>query len=311
MTWLEYGLNFGMMVHKHNGNLLTAGGNFKYLNGLNLFYANLNRFNGYIQDTLIDIKELRGNIRSSQFALGAGKGFGLDAGISYRRAYNSEVEYEGYYVHSTKSNCVCLDYLYKASLSLLDLGYIKFKEQTTKGNVDGSLYVPNYNDAGPADSLIEANFKTTIAKEVPVTAVLPTGLSAQLDMNMTHHVYLNVTAMKSVIHASMTGVQRANFISVTPRFETRNFEAALPLTFHRFLYPQLGFAFRIRSFVLGFDNLFPLFLPKKTYGVNVYFNIGISMFRGPGCKPKRTKTKPQKVRKWVTGNCPKFGKRSR
>src|SRR3989304_4564519 len=66
MSWVEYGLNFGMMAKKHNGVLISAGGNLKYLNGINLFYADLIRLNGYIKDTLIDIKNLRGKVRMAQ-----------------------------------------------------------------------------------------------------------------------------------------------------------------------------------------------------------------------------------------------------
>jgi hypothetical protein len=235
----------------------------------------------------------------------------MDLGITYRKALRSDTEYEGYYAHSKKSNCECLDYLYKAGLSLLDLGYLKFDSQTMKGSMDGNLYVPNYHKAGPADSLIRANFKTSITNNAPVMATLPTALSAQLDMNMSHHIYLNVTAVKSVIPAVLTGVQRANLLSVAPRYETKWIEVAMPLTFHRFIYPQLGFAFRFRTFVLGFDNMFPLFLSKNTYGLNVYFNLGISMFRGPDCKEKHHKKKKEKQSRWITDACPKFGKHSR
>jgi len=52
MSWAEYGLNFGMMVKKRNGLLITAGGNIKYLTGINLFYANLGRFDAYMKDTV-------------------------------------------------------------------------------------------------------------------------------------------------------------------------------------------------------------------------------------------------------------------
>jgi hypothetical protein len=308
MAWAEYGINFGTMVHKRNNVLITAGGNAKYLTGIDLFYANLQRFKGYINDTVVDIENLKGKVRVSEPGWNTGKGFGLDLGVTYRRSLNSDVEYEGYYVNSEKSDCNCIDYRYKAGLSLLDLGYIKFPAKTYKAAIDGSLYVPNYNNAGPLDSLIQFGFDTTIERNVPITATLPTALSAQLDLNLYHHIYLNGTIIKNMIPASAVGVQRANLLSITPRYERKNIEVALPLTFHRFLYPQLGFAFRIRSFVFGMDNLFPLIIKKNTYGLNVYFNLAISMFKNPSCQVKHPRKKKEKKRKLQTGECPQFSK---
>jgi len=311
MSWAEYGLNFGMMVKKRNGLLITAGGNIKYLTGINLFYANLGRFDAYMKDTVIDIRKLRGKIQTSEPGWNTGNGVGMDLGITYRRALRSEIEYEGYYVNSKRSNCKHIDYLYKWGISLLDLGYIKYASTTYKAAIDGSLYIPNYNNVDNLDSLIENGFKTTVERNTGIMATLPTGLSAQLDMNLSHNIYLNATIIKSIIPAYLPGVQRANLLSITPRYETRQLEVALPLTLHRFIYPQLGFAFRFRSFVLGVDNIFPAFLPTNTYGVNLYFNLGISLFKNPACKTKRSRVKKEKVKKFSTVNCPKFGKRSK
>ena len=311
MSWAEFGINFAGMVKERNGLLITAGGNFKYLAGINLFYANLSRFNGYMKDTLIDVKSLKGKIRTSQPGWATGKGFGTDLGITIRRALKSDTEYEGYYVHSPRSHCDCYDYLYKLGISLLDLGYINFNETTFKAAIRGSTYIPNYNNVSSADSLIQADFDTTIERDVPFKAALPTALSVQLDMNTTHHTYLNVSLVKNLIHPRITGIQRANLLAITPRYETRWIEVAMPLTFHRFYNPHLGFAFRIRSFVLGTDNILPYFMTKKTRVVSVYFNLGISLFRNPACRKKRHHTKKQKTEKRATAECPSFGKKKR
>jgi hypothetical protein len=298
------------MVKERNGLLVTAGGNLKYLTGIDLFYANMNRFDAYMKDTVIDVKKLKGKMRSSQPGWATGKGYGMDLGITVKKALSSDVEYEGYYVHSTRSHCNCYDYLYKAGLSLLDVGYINFSENTIKSAMSGSTYIPNYNNVSSAASLIEADFDTTIEKNVPIKAILPTALSAQLDMNTTHHTYVNVTLIKSVIHSSFTGVQRENLLSVTPRYETKWIEVAMPFTLHRFVYPQVGFAFRIRSFVLGTENILPFFLVKKTRSVSLYFNLGISLFQNPACRPKHPHKKKEKKKKMSTQNCPKFSKKN-
>lgn len=311
MAWAEYGLNFAMMAKKHNGLLIAAGGNLKYLTGIQLFYANLSRVKGYIQDPLIDIDELRGKVRSSQPGWATGTGYGTDLGITIRKALKSDTEYEGYFVHSPKSRCVKLDYLYKLGISILDLGYINFNEETFKASLKGDTYISNYNNVNNADSLIQADFDTTIERDVPIKATLPTALSVQLDMNTTHHTYLNVTLVKNLIHPSFTGVQRANLLAIAPRYETKWIEVAMPLTFHRFYYPHLGFSFRLRTFVIGSDNIIPFFMQKNTRVVSFYFNLGISLFRNPACKEKKSKTKKVKTVKRATAECPKFGKKKK
>jgi len=310
MSWTEYGLNFGAMIKKRNGLLITAGGNIKYLTGINLLYANLDRINAYMKDTLIDIKKLKGEVRIAEPDWGGtGNGIGMDLGITYRRALKSETEYEGYYVNSKKSNCQHIDYLYKIGLSLLDIGYINFKTRTYKAGIDGSFYIPNYNNSESFPSLIQYELEIPVERNSPIMASLPTGLSAQLDINMSHHFYLNGTIVKNILPASSIGVQRANLISITPRYERRQVEVAMPLTLHRFIYPQLGFAFRFRSFVLGTDNIFPFVIANNTYGLNLYFNLGISLFKNPACRVKHHRQKKEKTKKRSTADCPKFEKR--
>jgi hypothetical protein len=292
MAWVEYGLNLSKMIRKRSDVLILAGVNVKYLTGINISYANLERFKASIQDTTINIEKLKGKIRINEPNWNSGQGLGIDAGITYKKTLDREDSYYAYYANSKKSDCKYIDYRYKFGLSLLDLGLIRFANKTAKGDIDGSAYIGNYQK----DSVIQNNFKGSYQFNSPIWASLPTGLCAQADWNMDHHIYVNVTAIKSLTISRMVGVQRSNLISIAPRYERRQFEVALPLTFQRYLYPQLGLTFRVRSFVLGFDNVLPLIIKKNTYGVNVYFNLGISIFKNPACRPKKPKT-PKAINK--------------
>jgi len=118
-------------------------------------------------------------------------------------------------------------------------------------------------------------------------ACLPTAISAQADFNLGHHFYFNASAIQGLTTARIIGVQRTNLVSAAIRYERRNFEVAVPLTLHRYIYPQLGFAFRFRTFVLGLDNVLPFVVKSNTYGASVYFNLGISLFKNPACKPSK------------------------
>jgi hypothetical protein len=162
------------------------------------------------------------------------------------------------------------------------VGAIRFKGATTRMQADGAGFFSTYANRTYQEQLA-LNFKSSTNND-PILASLPSALSVQFDYNFENHIYLNGTVVKNLIPNRVLGVQGSNLISIAPRVEFKNFEVAMPLTFQKFMYPQLGFAFRIRSFVVGVDNVFPLFLPKKTYGVNVYFNLGWSLFRNPVCR---------------------------
>lgn len=278
MTWVEYGLNFGWMVKKRQNTLIAIGGNLKYITGVNVAYGNIIRLQGSLIDTTIS-GNLDARVRYNQAGWATGRGVGMDFGFTYKKMLGIV---DSYYANSTRSNCKYIDYKYKIGISLKDVGAVRFKKGTTQVYVNGSgVFNPgggvNYEDQ------FRANFNAAINNN-PILSSLPTALSAQFDYNFENKIYLNATILKNMVPGRAVGVQGADLLYIAPRFELRNFEVSLPLAFRKYMYPQLGLAFRIRSFVLGVDNLFPLIIKKKTYGAGVYFNLGFSFFRNPACK---------------------------
>ena len=279
MTWVEYGVNFGMMVKKRKNDLISVGGNVKYLTGINVAYGNILELKGAIQDSSIEVEKFSSKIRYNEPGWNTGKGFGVDLGFTYKKMLGL---IDTYYANSRQSNCKYVDYKYKIGVSLRDVGAIRFKKNTTRAEASGSGFFSTYGNRTYEEQL-RLDFNSSINNN-PILAALPTALSVQFDWNFENHIYLNGTVVKNLIPSRVIGVQGSNLLSVCPRAEFKNFEVAMPLTFQKFMYPQLGFAFRMRSLVFGVDNMFPLAIPKKTYGVGVYFNLGISLFRNPVCR---------------------------
>lgn len=282
MSWVEYGGNFGLMVLKKRTDMVTVGGSLRYLTGINVAYANVARLKGYVNDTILQLDDFRGTLRYNEPGWNTGRGWGLDLGVTYKKMLSNV---DGYQANSEVSNCTYIDYKYKLAASLRDIGYIRFKKNTNRTGVDAAGTINTYRGDSTYADLVQYNLHTTLDNN-PILATLPTVLSVQFDYNFGNHFYLNATATKNLVPNRATGVQNTNLISFCPRYEFRQFEVAMPVTLQRYIYPQLGFAFRVRTFVLGFDNLFPLIFKKKTYGVNLYFSIGISLFKNPACKTK-------------------------
>ena len=290
MSWVEWGANFGMMYFKHGKTLITIGGNAKYITGVNIAYGNIYRLNAQVNGAEFDVQNVRAKVRYNEPGWNTGKGFGLDLGITYKKTLNFV---EGYYANSQKSGCKYIDYKYKVGFSFLDVGAVKFNKNTFKGEISGSTTIDDFKNTD-IDSVLRNNFNVTEEKNVPVWATLPTAFSIQGDLNLSHHFYLNATLVQGITTARMVGVQHANLFSVAPRFETRNIEIAVPVTFYRYIYPQLGAAIRFRTFVIGMDNILPLITKSNTYGANIYFNLGLSIFKNPACKKSRARYTPSK-----------------
>ncbi len=310
MSWVEYGVNFGKMIKRKQDIIIAVGGNLKYLTGVGITYANILEFDSYKHDDgSFGVNNLNAKVLRNTPGWKTGKGFGLDLGITYKVM---EGYVDKYYANSKLSNCNFVDYKYKISLSLRDAGYIRFKGNNTDTRVTGAGYYDPYRDSAFVN-VIQYNFTNTTTFGKPILASLPTALTGQFDYNFDNYVYLNATLVKNLVPTRITGVQSPDLFSICPRVELRQVEVALPLTFQKFIYPQLGFALRFRSLVLGVDNIFPLFMTRNTSCVGVYFSIGASIFRNPACDTKRAgvsdcpsykktgKNKPKKKKNFSSG----------
>jgi hypothetical protein len=279
MSWLEYGLNFGYMVKRRRYDLFTAGINIKYLTGLNLQYLNLKRLDGTSNDVAINISQIEGVYKAVDFAFGSGKGLGTDMGFTYKRMLK---EIDTYVAHSkqSSSNCKIVDYKFKVGVSLRDLGYISFKKGTNTVQLVGSGTI--YQD-GKVEEQIRAKFSVDEASQAKTRALLPFALALNGDYNLGYSFYIGAALQKGLLPNGSVGVLASDFVAIAPRFETRHIEVAIPFSLKRFNTPELGLALRIRSFVIGVDNLLPMIASSNTRAAGVYFNLGWTLFKNPKC----------------------------
>jgi hypothetical protein len=292
MTWMEYGINFGRMIKKEQDILVTFAGNLKYNSGISLTYANIREFDSYDDGKgSFGINQLDARVKRSEPGLNTGKGIGLDLGVTYKITHGYV---DKYMANSIQSNCDYVDYKFKIGVALRDMGFVRFKKGTTDTRVVGSGHFDPYHSDTSFATAMQFNFSNTTDHN-SILASLPTSAVGQFDWNFDNNVYLNVTAVKNLVPTRITGVQGADLISICPRIEFRQVEFAIPLTLQKFIYPQLGFAFRYRSFVAGVDNVVPVFVTKNTDCLGAYVSLAVSIFRNPACN----------VKKGSVSDCPK------
>ncbi|MCB0761579.1 MAG: hypothetical protein KDC12_08660, partial [Flavobacteriales bacterium] len=85
--------------------------------------------------------------------------------------------------------------------------------------------------------------------------------------------------------------QRGSQIAVTPRYERKRFEFALPVVLHEYRHPHIGAMIRLNSIIIGTDNLGAYLLNTELYGADLYVSIKYTIFRSFGCKQKKPRNR--------------------
>ncbi|MES2588221.1 MAG: DUF5723 family protein [Bacteroidota bacterium] len=218
-------------------------------------------------------------------------GFGIDLGFTYQRM---KYEAYNYYPNSPKSNCRKVYYLYKIGASIMDIGKLKFQQDDL--DFEG-VEASNYNWNRETTSDLDINFinqfyevstddeSTAFIKNLRKVR-LPTYFSLQGDYNVWgNRFYLNLTAVQRMpLGRKSYGVLRANSLCLTPRYETKFLEFALPLSLYEYKTPQIGFTMRLWFLTIGTDKLMTILVDSDVYGADIYFALKVPIVYHPKCK---------------------------
>ena len=288
----EAKISYAYTFHKQRRNMFMGGISYKKIFPLAGAAASIRNleYNVY-NDTVLHIDDFTGDAManlSPEFSMKGGWGF--DLGFTYQRMYSA---CESYYPNSRKGGCSRLYYKYKIGVSINDLGYAKF-------NPDNVSYV-GYNlsdvDILNYDQLTAeaATFPTVLAAQEatpneglirdPNRMSLPTSISIQYDRNiLPHFFYVNATLIHGIPPTKGAfGPRRAHSLAVTPRIETKWFDAALPISLYEYQKLQLGLSLRFYTLTIGTDKLLNFFVPSDIYGADLYFHLKVPLFRNPKC----------------------------
>lgn len=290
-AWTEFSVSYAHILRAEGFGLFSAGASVHY---------HLGHAGGALQFddldyTVMDSAQLVVHEATARYgfampAFNAGSGWGADLGVTYERTID---EADGYLPHRASGGCDPLKYRYRIGLSLIDLGGMRFKQGESGTIASGSMMIPDYtniqvNDAGDLDSLFASATHWTSNEGFSIGA--PTAVSLQFDQRLAENTYVALAAVQQVSGRNTMRLRRTNSIAVTPRFETRYFEVALPLVLHEYdiRRPSVGFLLRLNGLVVGSDHVLPFLNRRDVYAADVYFRLRIMIFRSPFCKGKRT-----------------------
>lgn len=220
-------------------------------------------------------------------------GLGLDLGFSYQKMLT---ECASYLPHTSKSGCRYIPYKYKLGLSIIDIGSVKFdpNEINFAGYNFDNYDWQNYKKAQLNNDNFTDIFQT-LDDDITTGSVkknnkikLPTYISAQFDYNIwASALYINTTIIQGIPHSKKSfGIRHANSLSISPRFETRLVDFALPISLWEYKYPQLGMSLRIGPITIGSDKFLNWITNRDVYGGDIYFYAKVPIKYHPNCKDR-------------------------
>lgn len=287
ISWQETAITVGALAVDDGANYLSFGLTGKNNRGFEAAYVNLNdvTYNS-AADSLLIVQNINLEYghslpQENEFQLSSilsrrGKGWGVNAGVQYIRNRNRSF-------YKPCANSEEKPYDFKLGVSLIDLGYMTFnREASTFRFNDLSadwFYIDTakFIDVSQVDSMFSSQFtgkptSTRFLRSFKIAT--PAALSVQFDLALDNHFFVNVSTIQRVV-LSKVALRRMNQISLTPRYERKRFEVAIPISFYEQFKPRVGLGLRYGILTIGSDMLSPLFGLTESYGADFYLGLSI------------------------------------
>lgn len=278
-SWTEIGGSYGREILNIGPHFLKGGISLKYLAGVANAYVNIANLKGTIDRDLFGLGNvyLKNSTGHLEMALGgadltdfdAGKltsfqssGFGGDIGFVYEFRPDDEIATgEG-----NNWDDVLNQYKFKIGVSLLDVGSIKYeKDMQRSGGYDIAitgnerLYLEelsnvalddlkNYFDSRPQFFTPGTNNNNKTYR-----VNLPATLNIDADYHIHKGFYTSFSGRFNLANTSSKPFNNRNYSSfmLTPRYESREFGAYLPISYNSLTNLNAGVSFRVGPLFIG------------------------------------------------------------
>ena len=297
MAWLEYGVSYATILSEKERSALKGGITLKFLRGISAgFLSDVSGEFNVLNDSDMVFENFSANYgrvnyntfdhMNSADDFFNGVGYSVDLGVTYEwRRDPAEYTYE--MDGERKLDPEVNKYDVRLGISVLDIGSILYKNNTATFHLesDSALY-PNWDvdefssnwDFDYTMSNVFYNNPDQSLRDDYFSMRLPGALSIQADIRLKDRLYVNSTIIQGLRNKS-AGVDRASIYSITPRYESLWFEAAMPVSFINYKSSALrvGLAFYLGAFWVGSDKVGTLFGLNDLYGADFYFGFKYSI----------------------------------
>jgi hypothetical protein len=291
LGWGEIGVNYAQMIKREGDRIVTLGGNLKLLSAFSHVTIRIEDMKYMVDTANVTIRTTASTFALSVPQANLGMGAGIDLGIQFKKLLSDDNDF--HVPHSVKRRCEVKDYKYKLGISVLDLGFLPIKKNTTSFKFGGdSLFFADYegnkvSGITPLTQLLQKiSNESGASPEVKnkIIAFLPLTLSTQFDYNFENHFYANASLMAGIRMPWFYGAERMSSLTLSGRYERRRLCVAIPLTLYRFGPPAIGLYARLGPLQIGSNRPIPFILRRDTYGVDAYASLTIPLYQSRPCK---------------------------
>ena len=313
-AWTEFALTYSRQIGISDYGVWKAGVSLKYLSGISAFSLNTNKLAFTFTDSLPGspvksdaITNLRGNVvlgytrnvdslngNINNYISFTNPGIGLDIGLNYE--YRDEMQ-----VYETAYSDRIRNYVWKAGISITDIGFIRYSKQqsdgfavTFKGNtyLTDSLKPPD--DSTDIHQMVNFYKNRFNARSEPsaMTMQMPTAL--HLTYDRFFNKWLGVQAQVNVPliftpSQFYRGTNNPLSLTVTPRAEISWCGLYLPMGYNSMSGFTAGLALRLGPLVIGSGSLINTRFLNRTKSADAYFILRIPFFAYREYKEKTKK----------------------
>lgn len=289
MNWAEVGLNFSTELFPYAENHWIIGTNLKYALGLDAVSVNslssmkLSRIN--TEDNGVSKKE----ISASDYQIAAsyatsydfdndrysfnpqGQGWGIDLGFTFLKKEENEEFYD-----------------FKASLNLLDFGFVNFSGENHffAGKTIKLTDNPTFDNSdfnGPHDFLQDLSEEIYGSRSASFTGTdFRIGLSTTLHLNVSKRMgnqqYLNADLFQRITIFE-NSLKRNNIFNISYSVQKQVIGYGISASLYEYRHFQLGAYFRVGPLIFGSENIFPLFFKQeKLHSADLFVAVKVYPF---------------------------------
>ena len=207
-----------------------------------------------------------------------GSGFSFDLGVTF--SVNSSMALE-VINHRPIPRGKDVDYKYRLGFSILDIGGMKMRDHVRRfefSELNMILHDPDWGNYDNLDQFLDSIDIQLVSGEInrldgePYWMGLPTAASLQLDYNLGNGFFAYAFWMQD-LPLVRHRVSRPSQLGIVPRYETRWFGFALPITLFDYSKPRLGLAMRLAFLTIGTEQLGGMLNLNDLDGMDLYFSI--------------------------------------
>lgn len=290
LSFMEVGLNGGMIAHQKGKILVNVGVNFKYMLGIGGIDFLVDDFSYEMTDsTNAFVYNYTGKYAGADIGFHPGVGYGADLGVTIEKKVTQARHYTP---HSPQSNCKYIDYVYRLGFSILDIGAIKFKSsyyrEVSEANGEWVDYAATRgSNIDAIINTMDQAFQSGITdSKSTYSAMLPLTFSLQFDYNFGDGLFINSTLMYGVPLKRAFGGERLSMLAITPRYEGKHFGISLPLSMNTIMKPAAGLALRFWYLTVGTDNISSYLINTDVYRLDLYAHLKVPIFVNKPCKKR-------------------------